>query len=553
MITMSNSKNGQAELIAKKAAQRPAQLCEFARLAVLFCASALSSLPSLSFAQAGGTVAGSVSWEATPVGTAYGGLGGNNSTASGVPLFASGAVTIIGVTGSGNVVLSSNPSLFQAALNGGTIDNMAIGSTTPDTGVFTSLTALGSLGGPGFTNYFASPPAIGGTTPNSASFTNGSFSGDLTFGGYFWNTTSPQETNSIIYVQDQSLPANLVGPTAYLLNNDAYELPAASIRSVLEVVDALGTAASGNRFAFSSYMDGNIGQATDSEDIAGYFTVQGIAGAGNLYTALNTQVICPAGTLASAQCVGQELDVGTNGPVARRVGLQIIDLQSSTVGSGIDAALLEDVSTPGVGFKDGILFGWGAFPIAAGGSIISTSASANILHAGIDFSNLTGDFPDLILGSANGKIYFGDASADGGEIVTETGINGPAIAFGSNLVVINNFGQTIGIASFGTSGWTDPVATDCTSSISPCAFVGSGGLAVAKSGWFGTGIHAQNLNASGAAATTPTGQISYGGTTVAPGTATCPTTAGVVGCEVHNIAGRTSYVPYYQTYFRRSA
>jgi hypothetical protein len=52
-----------------------------------------------------------------------------------------------------------------------------IGSGTPNTGAFTTLSASSTVSGTGFTNYLASPPAIGGTAPNAVSATT------LTLGG----------------------------------------------------------------------------------------------------------------------------------------------------------------------------------------------------------------------------------------------------------------------------------------------------------------------------------------------------------------------------------
>jgi len=46
-----------------------------------------------------------------------------------------------------------------------------IGSGTPNSGAFTTLSASSTVSGAGFTTYLASPPAIGGTTPNSGKFT----------------------------------------------------------------------------------------------------------------------------------------------------------------------------------------------------------------------------------------------------------------------------------------------------------------------------------------------------------------------------------------------
>ena len=47
----------------------------------------------------------------------------------------------------------------------------AIGSGTPNTGAFTTLSASSTVSGTGFSTYLASPPAIGGTTPSTGAFT----------------------------------------------------------------------------------------------------------------------------------------------------------------------------------------------------------------------------------------------------------------------------------------------------------------------------------------------------------------------------------------------
>ena len=65
----------------------------------------------------------------------------------------------------------------------------AIGSVTPSTGAFTTLSASSTVSGAGFSNYLASPPAIGGTAPSTGKFTtltstssviNGATSGSIT-------------------------------------------------------------------------------------------------------------------------------------------------------------------------------------------------------------------------------------------------------------------------------------------------------------------------------------------------------------------------------------
>ena len=59
----------------------------------------------------------------------------------------------------------------------------AIGSTTPNMGAFTTLSASSTVSGTGFSNYLASPPAIGGTAAAAGSFTTLSASGATTLSG----------------------------------------------------------------------------------------------------------------------------------------------------------------------------------------------------------------------------------------------------------------------------------------------------------------------------------------------------------------------------------
>jgi len=63
---------------------------------------------------------------------------------------------------------------FSGAFNG------SIGTTTPSTGAFTTLSASSTVSGAGFSNYLASPPAIGGTSASSGAFTTLSASGQFT-------------------------------------------------------------------------------------------------------------------------------------------------------------------------------------------------------------------------------------------------------------------------------------------------------------------------------------------------------------------------------------
>ena len=66
-----------------------------------------------------------------------------------------------------------------------------IGSSSANTGAFTTLSASGVVSGVGFSNYMAAPPAIGGSSANAGSFTNLSSSGTVSGTGFSTYLASP--------------------------------------------------------------------------------------------------------------------------------------------------------------------------------------------------------------------------------------------------------------------------------------------------------------------------------------------------------------------------
>lgn len=56
----------------------------------------------------------------TPLGTGAGGLGANNSSANGVPVFSSGTATVTATTGTGSPVLATSPTITTPAIAGPT-------------------------------------------------------------------------------------------------------------------------------------------------------------------------------------------------------------------------------------------------------------------------------------------------------------------------------------------------------------------------------------------------------------------------------------------------
>ena len=152
---------------------------------------------------------------------------------------------------------SSNFSLNVPAVNGnlvttgdtGTVTNTmlassaytapgTIGSGTPNTGAFTTLSASSTVSGTGFSTYLASPPAIGGTSPSTGKFTSitntGLTSGYVVYAGtgglesgssnLFWDSTNGRLG---IGTSSPTGPLDIVGSVSrvrWLLNNSyAYQ------------------------------------------------------------------------------------------------------------------------------------------------------------------------------------------------------------------------------------------------------------------------------------------------------------------------------------------
>jgi hypothetical protein len=81
----------------------------------------------------------------TPITTASGGLGANNGSANGVPVFSSGTATVTATTGSGSVVLGTSPTIgtpnIQGVTNGSTAVAGQVGQTLTNSASGVSLTS----------------------------------------------------------------------------------------------------------------------------------------------------------------------------------------------------------------------------------------------------------------------------------------------------------------------------------------------------------------------------------------------------------------------------
>jgi hypothetical protein len=90
-----------------------------------------------------------------------------------VSLQQSAAASAASAAASASAAATSAASLNLSAPN-------PIGSSTPNTGAFTTLSASSTVGGAGFTARFAAPGAIGSTTPSTGAFTTLNASGVIT-------------------------------------------------------------------------------------------------------------------------------------------------------------------------------------------------------------------------------------------------------------------------------------------------------------------------------------------------------------------------------------
>lgn len=101
------------------------------------------------------------------------------ATTAGTGLFttigASGQITSTVTTGTAPLVIASTTNvanLNASSLGGATFAAPgSIGSGTPGSGAFTTLSASSTISGTGFSTYLASPPAIGGSAPAAGTFT----------------------------------------------------------------------------------------------------------------------------------------------------------------------------------------------------------------------------------------------------------------------------------------------------------------------------------------------------------------------------------------------
>lgn len=171
------------------------------------------------------------------------------------------AVAITGGTISGVDITSSTIDLTGATVSGVSIQDSTIGSVTPSTGAFTSLSAT-TVSGSGFSDYLASPPVIGGTTPNNGTFV-------------IAKATAYQETKAAISASNIDLSTanyfskTISGTTSFTVSNIPTTGTAASF--ILDMTN--GGSATINWWSNVKWAGGTAPTLTTSgRDVLGFFT-----------------------------------------------------------------------------------------------------------------------------------------------------------------------------------------------------------------------------------------------------------------------------------------
>lgn len=151
-----------------------------------------------------------------------------------VPARAQGASTIFLTDRNGQIAFPILPP-NRATGAAGSIDNMAIGQTTPKPGSFTTLTSTSAPSGAGITALFASPPALGSVAPAAVNSTTFKSTDAVTCATYAPSGT-PAATDAVFFIATRAY--NIVSISA------VFSVTAGGA-SKLQVTKDTGTAAPG--------------------------------------------------------------------------------------------------------------------------------------------------------------------------------------------------------------------------------------------------------------------------------------------------------------------
>jgi hypothetical protein len=206
---------------------------------------------------------------------------------------------------------------------------------------------------------------------------------------------------------------------------------------ILSAILATRTGGTGHREAL--HVEQKSSAAATGEFIVG---IQGqgriTAGSGSAF-GLNGYVWVDVGSNAAAEAGAAEFNTDIRAQITRKVGVQIVDVSTSTQGgTAIDAGMWMGKQSGAKGYSAGIYFGDASrFPVFAGGTLIYANGTGAVaLRAGVDFTGMPAFTEGAFIAPANSKGYLFGAAGAGGLISSVVATNGGRIAFGTNSILL---------------------------------------------------------------------------------------------------------------------
>lgn len=238
-------------------------------------------------------------------------------------------------------------------------------------------------------------------------------------------------------------------PTPDIEQNVTEAFSAGSGFYIPNAILATKTGGSGHREAL--HIEQVSSASSQGEFIVALTGIAKITGASGSAFGLNGVGWVLAGAAASTEVSGGEFNTDVRATVARKTGIQIVDVaESSRSGTAIDAGIYMAKQPGGVGYSCGIQFGSGSdslFPVFAGGKMISCIATPVTIAAGVDFVGLGATSIAAFVAAAgtNGLAFGRDFG--GGLIRSNTASGGAIMTLGSEYVDVDKGIQVRGIRS----------------------------------------------------------------------------------------------------------
>jgi hypothetical protein len=201
---------------------------------------------------------------------------------------------------------------------------------------------------------------------------------------------------------------------------------------------AFGAAILVNRTGGTGHREAATARITSNGAPASEFCVgfHGLArvqtGSGNAF-GLNGYAWVDAAALATAEICGGEMNTDARRSVNRKVGLQVVDVATSTgAGTAYDAGVIIGRQAGGNGYNIGISFGFDGttgFGVQTGGTFISAPTSVTSFRAGLDLAGISTWSVAPILLRPNSKGIWWGTTAEGGSVISETATGGGVVTF----------------------------------------------------------------------------------------------------------------------------